>query len=355
MDEKLINDIVWWIPFKKIRNFVKSYLIEINEIYTRVHNIENFIDYKFKNLNSNIKKLTPKTHIDFIEIHLAENCNLNCYSCTHFSQLAKEEYYNIDIFERDLQRLYEITNGLINKIHLMGGEPLLNNNCKKYFYITRKYFKNSEIFLITNGILLPKQDEDFWISCKENDIEIRPTKYPIKIDWEYIKNISNKYGVSLYFYNDENIEKQSRKNIFDLSGKMDSFNSFIKCNLATNCIALHNGKIYPCGVASNIRHFNNYFNQKLEITERDYIDIYKTKDYSEILEFLAKPIPFCRYCNTDKWNTFINWTTSKKIIDEYIDRPDQTRPDQTRPDQTRPDGFLLHNFLRRKNDKRRKY
>ena len=117
----------------------------------------------------------------------------------------------------------------------MGGEPLLNNNCKKYFYITRKYFKNSEIFLITNGILLPKQDEDFWISCKENDIEIRPTKYPIKIDWEYIKNISNKYGVSLYFYNDENIEKQSRKNIFDLSGKMDSFNSLTIIVLYADC------------------------------------------------------------------------------------------------------------------------
>ncbi|WP_300759362.1 radical SAM protein [uncultured Brachyspira sp.] len=200
MDQKLINDIVWWIPFKKLRNAVREYLLKIinidsklEEINNRMNIIENssysnYIDSKLEEINNRInvidnnlhnnyidlyrkiRRVTPQPCINFVEIHLAEHCNLNCYSCNHFSQLAAEEYYDIDIFENDIRRLYELTNGLINRFQLMGGEPLLNKNCKDYFYIVRKYFKNSLIWLITNGILLPKQDENFWVSCKENRV-----------------------------------------------------------------------------------------------------------------------------------------------------------------------------------------
>ncbi|MDO7021708.1 4Fe-4S cluster-binding domain-containing protein, partial [Brachyspira innocens] len=99
---------------------------------------DNYID-----LYAKIRKLTPQGYIDFIDIDIVRHCNLNCYSCNHFSQLAKEEYYNIEIFENDIKRLYELSNGLIKKFHILGGEPLLNKNCKDYFYLVRKYFKNS--------------------------------------------------------------------------------------------------------------------------------------------------------------------------------------------------------------------
>ncbi|MEI0670056.1 radical SAM protein [Brachyspira pulli] len=338
MIEKDIDNIVWWIPFKKLRNSIRNYLLEIKNINIKLENVENNINNKYLVLYNKIKKTTPKTNIDFIEIHLAEHCNLNCYSCSHFSQLAKEKYYDIDIFKNDIERLYELTNGIINRFHLMGGEPLLNKNCKDYFYIVRKYFKNSSIWLVTNGILLPKQDESFWLSCQKNNIEIHPTKYPINIDWEKIKQLCYHYNIPLIFYNNENVEKESRKNVIDLYGKMDSFDNFLNCGLATNCIALNNGKIFPCGISSNIWHFNEYFNKHLEITEYDYIDIYKTNNYKEILEFLSKPIPFCRYCNITKWHGIGKWETSKRNIEEYTD---QTRPDQTRPDQTRPDHELI--------------
>ena len=59
-------------------------------------------------------------------------------------------------FERDIKRLSELSNGEVNIIHLMGGEPLLNPNCERFFELTRKYFDKTEIKLITNGILLLK-------------------------------------------------------------------------------------------------------------------------------------------------------------------------------------------------------
>ena len=136
--EKLINDIVWWIPIKKLRNNIRDLF---NILFTQnKSNIEDINRLKY-----NLKKITTQAYLNVIEIHLAEHCNFSCYSCTHFSPLASEEYYDINIFEKDIKRLFDLSSGLVNRFHLMGGEPLLNKNCKDYFYITRKYFKNSKI------------------------------------------------------------------------------------------------------------------------------------------------------------------------------------------------------------------
>ena len=325
MDQKLINDIVWWIPFKKLRNAVREYLLKIINIDSKLEEINNRINVIDNNLHNNyidlyrkIRRVTPQPCINFVEIHLAEHCNLNCYSCNHFSQLAAEEYYDIDIFENDIRRLYELTNGLINRFQLMGGEPLLNKNCKDYFYIVRKYFKNSLIWLITNGILLPKQDENFWVSCKENRVEIHPTKYPININWDYITNLCNQYGIVLSFYNDTSVQKESLKTVLNLDGITDPSNNFINCFIANDCLFLSNGKLFTCGLISNIRHFNKYFGKNLKVTEHDYIDIYKAQNYNEILQFLAKPVPFCRYCDITKWYGIGKWEISKRDINEYL-------------------------------------
>ena len=103
-------------------------------------------------------------------------------------------------FERDIKRLSELSNGEVNIIHLMGGEPLLNPNIKRFFEIARKYFDKTEIKLITNGILLLKQDNSFWQSMKDNKITLAPTKYPIKIDWDKIKEICKDMNIKLIFF-----------------------------------------------------------------------------------------------------------------------------------------------------------
>ncbi|MEI0550860.1 4Fe-4S cluster-binding domain-containing protein [Brachyspira intermedia] len=361
-EKPYIDQIVWWIPNKnlrdKIRNLYYSLHAKIDEtnnsLNTKIdetnHNLnmkindilntyiysnnvyhinntipiminhiksqipDNIIDY----INFVINKVTPKSNIDFIEIALAEHCNLKCYSCNHFAQLAQEEYYNIEQFEKDIKRLYELTNGSVNRFSLMGGEPLLNKNCKDYFYILRKYFQNSSIWLVTNGILLIEQDDNFWISCRENNIEIRPTKYPININWEKIEEICKNNDVKLIFFNNPNIAKEMDKTILNLEGNSNTLLNFTNCYLANTCITLKNGKLFTCGLPSNIEHFNRFFDKKLEVTKFDYIDIYEAKNYNEILEFLAKPIPFCRYCDINKWHSIGNWTTSKKDINEYI-------------------------------------
>lgn len=302
--KKTIDNIVWYIPFRKLRDSVRFFLESV---------------YKIKyDCNYQLDKITPKANINFVDIHLTEHCNLNCQCCNHFSQLAEPEFANIEAFERDIKRLSELSNGEVNIIHLMGGEPLLNPNCEIFFELTRKYFDKTEIKLVTNGILLLKQSDSFWQSMKDNNIILAPTKYPIKIDWDKIKSICESMDIKLIFFDDENVIKTSCYNPLNLEGNEPPEWNFRNCYPANNCLQLYNGKLYTCFEPAYIRHFNKFFNKNIPVSVNDYIDIHKARNYQEILQFLAKPIPFCKYCDVKNRKDGITWKTSTKGIEEYI-------------------------------------
>lgn len=310
MNKKIIDDVVSYIPFKKLREKIKLLLNDFD------NSISESIKASNRAFNA-VRAVTPQIYISVIEVDIADHCNLNCYSCLHFSQLAKEKYYDIEVFEKDMKRLSELTGGWVGVFHIMGGEPLLNKNCKDYFYIARKYFKHSQLWLVTNGILLKQQNEDFWKACKDNNVEIRPTKYPININWEEIKELCHKNDVYFAFYNDENEPKESWKTLLSIAGQCAPNVSFLHCSIANTCVGLRDGKLSTCGVPLYVERFNQYFDKNLIVTEKDYIDIYKANSYKEVLEQLAKPIPFCRYCETRKWESIGKWAISTRDIKEY--------------------------------------
>src|SRR5512145_1822333 len=66
----------------------------------------------------------PKT-LKHFSVPLAEHCNLRCCGCDHFAPLAEQEFADIGAFENDFARLSHLLNGDVEKIGLMGGEPLL--------------------------------------------------------------------------------------------------------------------------------------------------------------------------------------------------------------------------------------
>ena len=114
---------------------------------------------------------------------------------------------------------------------------------------------------------------------------------------------------------DEN-EKSWMKFTLDPEGKQYWLNAFEHCALK-NCVTLKHGKLYTCPTIAHIEHFNKCFNRNLEISEYDYVDIYKVNSYNEILKALIKPTAFCRYCKTDKLE-YSTWAPTKKDINEWI-------------------------------------
>jgi MoaA/NifB/PqqE/SkfB family radical SAM enzyme len=267
-----------------------------------------------------VPKLPRPFSVLTVQIHLAEHCNINCAGCDHFSNIAKKEFVNIKSFEKDLNRLAELTNKNVNTIILLGGEPLLHPEVIQLIELTGKYFnRTTRICLYTNGILLSEQPPEFWKCAKENGLVINISHYPIKLNINKIKELSVQYSVTVGYggevnYFREIAPKYMYKKYYDLTGKGDITENFNLCSLANNCITLKNGRLYPCSNAAHSEHFFNKFGF-LKKCAKDSINIHKADNAEELINFVSKPIPFCRFCGKTERN--VEWKQSTGEISEY--------------------------------------
>lgn len=264
-----------------------------------------------------IRKRTPRKDLKIV-IDIAEHCNLNCQNCDHFSPLSKEYFMSFDQFKKDIAHLSDIMKNQISMLKIEGGEPLLNPSIEKYIHCARYYLDNAQIVIVTNGILLPKQSETFWRACKECEVIISATKYPIDFDYTKVEEICAQYGVTFNYFNSGQPIKTSKYKPIDLNGEQDKYVSFHNCYMANGeCADLKNGKLYPCTFAANIHIFNEHFDKSLEISSKDYIDIYGDIQPQDVLDFMCNPRPACRYCKSTEWKEGFTWKTSTKNIEEW--------------------------------------
>lgn len=269
-------------------------------------------------LNEKLEKLLPMPALSF-SVHLCDHCNLNCAWCNNFAPLAKEKYTDLHIFERDFNRLSELFNGEAYGIRLTGGEPLLNPDAAQYAVIARKYFPMARISFITNGLLIQKQTNDFWELCRKNDIIIDMTRYPIEYDYDKAEKYIIEQGCKFDYQNGRDTVKSMRKETFssNYTSKNPAIHNFLRCYKPNNCIQLVDGTL-TCTTIACAHHFIDYFKPDIHTCERDYINIYEAKTADEILTFLAKPFPFCQYCDIDHYVDGLPWKQSQKDIHEYM-------------------------------------
>ena len=291
VEQNIVPDnIVWYVP----KEYIASYELEMM-----------------------IRRITPHTQLQF-EVDLARHCNLNCKYCDHFSPLAEESFTDSLEYERSIKRLSQLFNGNAKRIYLLGGEPLLNREINQFIECTRKEFKKAEIGIVTNGLLLEKMTSDFWKCCKENDICIIMSKYPLKIEYEKKEALCTDNGVRFMYMNYGKVICDSHHYPIDIEGKQDSKWSFLHCSVANECITLKNGRLYTCSIAPNIDNFSKYYKLDIEESAEDSIDIFSVKCAQEIYDFLSRPIPLCRHCKVYARSEGNEWGISQKKIEEWI-------------------------------------
>jgi sulfatase maturation enzyme AslB (radical SAM superfamily) len=253
-------------------------------------------------------------HLRYVDINVAAHCNLKCKYCANFCPITEEKYLDLQEYDRDLQRLAFLSKGKIKTIRLLGGEPLLHPRLTEVMDSTRRYFPLSKIDLVTNGLLLLKMSEQFWLKCREHGVKVAISHYPIELQYEKIKETAKRHKVKTEY------GKKARgmyKWLLDLSGGQDAKESHSFCFRANQCTVLQNGKIYACSLPSWIQYFNKYFGKNLEVSEKDSIDIYQAESFEQIQKFLGNPIPFCKYCNTKEMDYNYQWAVSNKEIEEW--------------------------------------
>jgi len=252
-------------------------------------------------------------------VYATQHCNLNCKCCTAFSPIAEEGFLNIEIYQKDMEKLAKLTGNKLSSFYVTGGEPLLHPQISEIFDIARDFFPETMISFMTNGLLLLKMPEAFWVNCQKNDVFITLSKYPIDLNIPKIKGKAKEYKVKFDYVGGNDVPVKSMwKYPLDLDGKQSIKTSYNICSQINRCITTKDGIIYPCNTIAGIEHFNKYFNTNLEVTSGDILKLHEVENINEIFDFLHTPKPFCRYCKRKDLVLGIQYGASKKEITEWV-------------------------------------
>lgn len=256
-----------------------------------------------------VRDLVSKPVLRYVEINLADHCNLNCKGCGHFSPVASEKFADLDQLATDLNRLSQLFSN-IGQFRLMGGEPLLFSAVTEALAIPRRFFPHTDLRIVTNGILLPKMDQDFWRALKANDVVIDLTKYPITLDLEKIRGLAAEYGVRL-----EITECNKFFAGLKMTGDSDPHAAIKYCRTHFYCPFLQAGRLHVCCLPATVHHFNKQFNTS--IPEDGGIDIHDHQMTGRLINsLLEQPVSTCNYCTATGYVTF-DWKVSKKELAEW--------------------------------------
>jgi len=265
-----------------------------------------YIDKDIVELNSCIIPVdNTKPRLNHIEIELCDGCNLNCKGCFQFSNLVEgKNPADYNAFVNDLKQLKDFFWG-IGKIRLLGGEPLLNSNFLMFVKAAREIFPDSDIRLVSNGLLIPSLNKDDLAELKHCNCIFDISNYPptqkiIDSITGCLKEAGVLYTVSLPI----NIFFKSL-----LSKPLESPDTSFNNCIFTHCHALAAGRLAACTHQFYINRLNTAFDLNFPADEPDeVIDIYNTLlNGWEINKIFDNPRDFCRYCSTGmvpvKWKT----------------------------------------------------
>jgi MoaA/NifB/PqqE/SkfB family radical SAM enzyme len=299
------------------------------------------VDTLLRRIRNNIVKIVPEDSLLFKHMSLAglkinakkhhvpltslvmgvyavQHCNLNCKCCTAFSPIAEKSFLNVESYNTDMAKLAELTGNWLSTFYITGGEPLLHPQITDIFSIARQYFSETEIYFMTNGLLLLKMAENFWDTLGRNNITINLSRYPIHLDIDKIREKAKLYTVRFDYVGGNDVPVKSMwKYPLDIEGKQPLKRSYHLCTQINRCVTMKDGIIYPCNTIAGIEHFNRYFNKHLAVSPHDILELRKVKDIHEVYEFLYTPKPFCKYCNRQGVEFGINYGNSKRDISEW--------------------------------------
>ena len=245
--------------------------------------------------------------------HLADHCNLRCKGCDNYSPAAPARFTNHEVFRRDLVRIREIFGNRVSSIQLLGGEPLFNPEIDRFLITARQIFTEAdqtEISIVTNGVLLNAMPDHFWQTCREQAVVVRYTWYPIPVDYEAAVKKGSRFSVPVERYGRPGEEgKTLQFDPFDLTGSQDGEWNFRNCFHANKCIQVREGRIYTCNIRAFADIFCSAFGIGMELSPQDSLDLRQDLTSEQVMEFLSRPIPFCRYCNIRRRDDGHIWRT----------------------------------------------
>ena len=233
-------------------------------------------------------------YLPYLEFHVADQCNLNCKGCEHYSGLVKgAKFHDVNSLRLDLLQLKKFIQE-IGRIRILGGEPLLHPELGEILKITRDVYPKSYIVVVTNGLLIKRMGHAFWKDVNDNNVEIQISHYPELIGKENeIIRILEENNVTYHL----SPLMSSFRIKYTLEPQENAQQIFDQCFQA-HCNNLYEGKMGACFLPFTTQYFNSTFGTNLPVDGA--IDLYDESLTTEKLKrFLQSPFERCKYCKTD--------------------------------------------------------
>lgn len=274
-------------------------------------------------LNALLRHRRQLNHAPYLDIHLVDHCNLNCAGCLHYAPVAQKRTLDLDALEQDLaalSRVPGIDDGYFVAVLLMGGEPLLHPQVAQAARIARRYFVTTPVGISTNGLLLKRMSEEFWETCREHDVNLLLSPYPIDIDYDALVALALDKGVKATLNGDvtgsDRGKQVSWRLALDETGSQNPARSFALCQLDFT-MQLRDGRIYPCNCGAYRQALNHAFGTRFEHDPADYIELGALNSTAQLDELRSNPLSMCAYCDWDGARV-VEWGRSHMAREEWL-------------------------------------
>lgn len=251
-----------------------------------------------------------------LEFVVTDWCNLNCVGCTHYSPLAKKEFADKEVLKKSIETLGEKCATGIDSAYLIGGETLLYPHIKEIMPTLRKSFPTQTLYIFTNGLPLPKMDDEFWEIARDQKFTIALTRYPVKFDYDAVIELCKKQGVKVEVFGDRSLENSFFRFALDPTKSQNGKMAHFKC-YNRGCISVIGNKIYPCSISGCISNLNKAHGTNFTHEKGDFIFVDEVKNVNDIKRLRDKAVPFCGYCIVPP--SEVKYGPSKRALSEWVD------------------------------------
>lgn len=105
-------------------------------------------------------------HLSYVEFHITNVCDLSCNNCNKFSNFnfkGSQKWNDVSSIYAEWAKIL-----IINKIGIVGGEPLTNTDLANWIIGLRQLWPNAEILVATNALKLSKSHHIIEVMKKHN-------------------------------------------------------------------------------------------------------------------------------------------------------------------------------------------
>ena len=247
-----------------------------------------------------ICRFKDRNELDFVAIHITDNCNLNCANCSVFSSIIrKPSFPDRYLTKKGILALKKYFDQ-IQVIRLLGGEPLLNPEWLSYCRFLRKLYPFSDIEVVSNGLLISSLSGEDLMTMKELNITFDISYYPVigeKID--DIHRLLKKYAICHYITEENEFFSQ----LYDFQNPRDMSRNYLVCRQKFMCTNMRENFLYTCHAAVAGERAKKYlaeFPTGAEGPGKGKVDLLEENlSAKEIIGQLSKPFYMCNFCNQD--------------------------------------------------------